>query len=119
MAPSKDEIAINADLHLEQPLDAGGRSPETPGQFGNSGRNILIGPSFSRVDLGLAKVLKLAGRVNLHLRAEAFNAFNTVSFTGLNTTVRFDATGNPAGGYAQVTSAAPGRVLEFGARLTF
>ena len=31
----------------------------TPGQFGNSGRNILIGPSFSRVDLGIAKVFAL------------------------------------------------------------
>jgi outer membrane receptor protein involved in Fe transport len=91
----------------------------TPGEFGNGGRNILIGPSFSRVDLGILKGFKVAGRVNLQLRADAFNAFNTVSFTGLNTTVRFDAAGNPAGGYGQVTSAAPGRVLEFGVRLTF
>ena len=91
----------------------------TPGEFGNSPRNVLIGPSFSRVDLGLMKRVKVTGRVNLQLRAEAFNAFNTVSFTGLNTVVRFDAAGNPAGGYGAVTSAAPGRVLEFGARLTF
>ncbi len=60
----------------------------TPGEFGNSGRNILIGPSFSRVDLGIAKVFALTGRMKLHIRAEAFNAFNTVSFTNLNTTVR-------------------------------
>jgi outer membrane receptor protein involved in Fe transport len=91
----------------------------TPGQFGNSGRNILIGPAFSRIDLGFAKVIKVGGRMNLHLRADAFNAFNTVSFTDLNTTVRFDAAGNPAGGYGQVTKAAPGRVLEFGVRMTF
>jgi hypothetical protein len=91
----------------------------TPGKFGNSGRNILIGPSFNRVDLGLMKVIDLAGRFNLQLRAESFNIFNTVSFTALNTTVRFDAAGNPTGGFGQVTSAAPGRVMEFGARLTF
>jgi hypothetical protein len=91
----------------------------TPGEFGSSSRNVLIGPSFSRVDLGILKGFRIAGRLNLQLRADAFNAFNTVSFTGLNTTVRFDAAGNPAGGYGQVTSAAPGRVLEFGVRLTF
>jgi Carboxypeptidase regulatory-like domain/TonB-dependent Receptor Plug Domain len=91
----------------------------TPGQFGNSARNLLIGPSFSRVDLGLAKVFALTSRAKLQVRAEAFNLFNTVSFTGLNTTVRFDASGAPTGGYGQVTSAAPGRVLEFGVRVTF
>ena len=91
----------------------------TPGQFGDSGRNILIGPSFNRVDLGIAKVFAIAGRMKLHIRAEAFNAFNTVSFTNLNTTVRFDASGNPTGGFGQVTEAAPGRVMEFGVRLTF
>ena len=53
------------------------------------------------------------------MRAEAFNVLNHTSFTGLNTTVRFDAAGNPTGGFGQVTSAAPGRVMEFGVRLTF
>lgn len=47
------------------------------------------------------------------------NAFNTVSFTDLNTTVKFDGAGNPSGGFGQVTKAAPGRVLEFGVRMTF
>jgi hypothetical protein len=91
----------------------------TPGQFGNSGRNILIGPSFSRVDLGVAKVFPIGSKVKLQIRAEAFNVLNMVVFTGLNTTVRFDASGNPTGGFGQVNSAAPGRVLEFGSRVTF
>jgi outer membrane receptor protein involved in Fe transport len=91
----------------------------TPGQFGDSGRNILIGPSFSRVDLSLSKRFGLGSRAKLQVRAEAFNLLNVTSFTGLNTTVRFDAAGNPTGGFGQVTSAAPGRVMEFGVRLTF
>jgi hypothetical protein len=94
-------------------------SKMTPGQYGNSGRNILIGPSFSRVDLGIAKMFSLGNRVKLQFRAEAFNVLNMVSFTNLNTTVRFDANGNPAGGFGAVTAAAPGRVLEFGTRVTF
>jgi outer membrane receptor protein involved in Fe transport len=91
----------------------------TPGQFGDSPRNVLIGPSFSRVDLSLSKNFALARRTRLQLRAEAFNLLNTVSFTGLNTTVRFDNAGNPTGGFGAVTSAAPGRSLGFGARITF
>ena len=91
----------------------------TPGQFGTSARNVLIGPSFNRVDAGIAKLFQLSSRMKLQIRADAFNAFNMTSFTSLNTTVRFDAAGNPTGGYGAVTSAAPGRVLEFGARLTF
>ena len=91
----------------------------TPGQFGNSARNLLIGPSFSRVDLSLSKRFAIGSRAKLQVRAEAFNVLNHTSFTGLNTTVRFDAAGNPTGGFGQVTSAAPGRVMEFGARVTF
>ena len=91
----------------------------TPGQFGTSGRNILIGPAFNRIDLSLGKQFGVGGRAKLQLRAEAFNVLNKVSFTGLNTTVRFDAAGNPTGGFGQVTSAAPGRVMEFGVRLTY
>jgi hypothetical protein len=91
----------------------------TPGQFGNSARNLLIGPAYSRVDLGIAKVFSVASRVKLQVRAEAFNVLNMTSFTGLNTTVRFDSAGNPTGGFGQVTSAAPGRTIEFGVRMTF
>jgi hypothetical protein len=91
----------------------------TPGQFGTSGRNILIGPSFRQWDVALSKWVGLGPRVKLQLRAEAFNVFNQVSFTGLNTTVRFDSSGRPAQGYGAVTAAGPGRTLEFGARVTF
>jgi hypothetical protein len=91
----------------------------TPGQFGNSARNLLIGPSYSRVDLGIAKVFGLGSKVKLQVRAEAFNVLNMTSFTNLNTTVRFDSAGNPTGGFGQVTAAAPGRTIEFGVRTTF
>ena len=91
----------------------------TPGQFGNSARNVLIGPSFSRVDLGTRQAVRARKPGEAAAPRRAFNVFNTVSFTGLNTTVRFDAAGNPTGGFGQVTSAAPGRVMEFGVRLTY
>ena len=57
--------------------------------------------------------------MKLQIRAEAFNAFNTVSFTGLNTTVRFDAGRQPDRRLRAGDRAAPGRVMEFGVRVTF
>jgi outer membrane receptor protein involved in Fe transport len=91
----------------------------TPGRFGNSGRNVLIGPSYSQVDVALMKNFRFTERLNLQFRAESFNVLNHASFTGINTTVRFDAQGRPAQGYGAVTSSGPGRVLSFGLKLLF
>ena len=44
---------------------------------------------------------------------------NHPSFTGLNTTVRFDSAGSPTQGCGGITAAGIGRVLEFGAKLNF
>ena len=44
---------------------------------------------------------------------------NHPSFTGLNTTVRFDSAGRPTQGFGAITAAGIGRVLEFGAKLNF
>ncbi len=44
--------------------------------FGNSGRNILRGPSLYRVDLALVKSVQLRERTRLELQLEAYNAFN-------------------------------------------
>lgn len=48
--------------------------------FGNSGRNILAGPGFHNIDLGLSRYISLTERWNLEFRAEAFNLFNTPEF---------------------------------------
>lgn len=45
-------------------------------QFGNSGRNILRGPSFGTADWALSKSLRFTETFRLELRWEAFNAFN-------------------------------------------
>lgn len=50
------------------------------GQFGNLGRNVLRGPSFSQFDLGLTKETELAEGVKLQIRAEFFNLFNHPNF---------------------------------------
>ena len=48
--------------------------------FGNLGRNVVIGPAFHNTDLSVSKIVTLAGRHRLHLRADAFDVFNHPNF---------------------------------------
>jgi hypothetical protein len=89
------------------------------GQFGNTGRNILIGPGFSQWDVALLKNFELGERSSLQFRAESFNLPNHASFTGINTTARFDSQGLPSQNYGAVTSSGPGRMFSFGLKLLF
>ncbi|MGI8992247.1 MAG: carboxypeptidase regulatory-like domain-containing protein [Bryobacteraceae bacterium] len=89
------------------------------GQFGNGGRNILTGPSFSQWDVALLKNIRFTERYNLQFRAESFNAINHASFTSINTTVRFDSAGNPTQGFGSINASSPGRVFQFGLKVSF
>ena len=51
-----------------------------PGTFGDTGKNILIGPGLFNTDIALLKNTKIGERYTLQFRAEAFNAFNNVNF---------------------------------------
>ena len=55
----------------------------------------------------------------LTFRWELYNVFNHTNFTGVNTTVRFDNSGNPTGGFGAVNSSGPGRILSLGLKLAF
>ena len=60
-----------------------------PGTFGTLGRNTLIGPGFSDVDLSILKDTAITERVRAQFRVEIFNLFNRVNlatpaFTGTN-----------------------------------
>jgi hypothetical protein len=60
--------------------------------FGNSARNLVVGPSLSAVNLSLQKIFKLTERFTLSLRLETFNAFNQTNL------------GSPALDLAQITA---------------
>ena len=63
--------------------DAFVRNPQF--QFGNAGRNVLIGPGVVKFDLTAHKTFPITERLDAELRFEAFNAFNTPIFDGPNT----------------------------------
>jgi hypothetical protein len=55
------------------------RIPET-GSFGNSGRNVIIGPGIRNIDLALSRSLRLSDSTRAQFRADFYNVFD---FTNL------------------------------------
>ena len=82
------------------------------GTFGNAGRNILEGPGYQNFNASLVKNTALSERLNLQLRAEAFNLFN---HPNLNLPDNF--LGSPT--FGRITSARDPRHLQFGVKLLF
>jgi hypothetical protein len=106
------------------------------GTFGDSGRNILVGPGFSNVDLSFAKTFLLHWEgIRLSIRADAYNAFNHVDYSnpdgdvGYTCSAAVIASGALCGANNGIlTDGASGRitgpsngqrVIQLGARLTF
>jgi hypothetical protein len=54
-----------------------------------SSNNYLIGCANKLVDFAIARNVRLHGNRQIQLRVDIFNAFNTVIFTGRNTTINF------------------------------
>jgi carboxypeptidase family protein len=94
-----------------------------PGTDGNAGRNILDGPGFRNLDLGLFRAFKINERMTLQARAEATNTFNLVSLvlpsTALATTANLNAGVLSSPLFGQVRNAADMRQVQVGMRLTF
>jgi len=48
--------------------------------FGNLGRNVVIGPGFSNIDIALVKNTKITERVSWQIRVDAFDLLNHANF---------------------------------------
>ena len=85
-------------------------------QWGDTGRNILRGPSQMQLDLTLARTLALTSRQRLEVRWEVYNALNTPVFA--NPASTFAANGYGTAG--QITSTIGGpRTMQLAARFLF
>ncbi len=88
-------------------------SPVTNGgQYGNEGRDILIGPPLRDVDFSLDKIFPIHEAVNVQFRAEFFNLFNHPAFS------LPDYTAGDAK-FGQLLNAGDGRVMQFALKLHF
>jgi hypothetical protein len=82
------------------------------GTFGNAERNILDGPGYQNVNLGIVKSLPVGSRARLQLRAEAFNLFNRVNFDLPDAFF-----GSPT--FGRILSAQSPRRVQFGVKALF
>jgi hypothetical protein len=82
------------------------------GSFGNSGRNILDGPSFQSINASLVKDTRITESINLQFRAEAFNLLNQTNLGLPDVFV-----GSPT--FGRILSAQSPRHIQFGLKLRF
>jgi hypothetical protein len=85
----------------------------SPKEAGDLGRNALRGPGFFDLDFSLFKNLKLSERIQLQLRAEAFNLTNTPPFGLPNSDMAAAYFGKVTG-----TDGNP-RIMQFAAKINF
>ena len=83
------------------------------GDIGNSGRNSFRNPRYFNADASLIKRFKLFEGHAVTFRAEAYNVFNNVNFTGLSTNLDTPAT---FGKFSGTTAA---RIMQLALRYDF
>ena len=102
------------------------------GQYGNMGRDLVVGPNFRELDLSIQKNTKITERITLQFRAEGFNVLNRANFfqpnggvfTAPSPTVGFNTAllnsgASVAGNAGQITTAQDPREIQFGLKLLF
>ena len=99
------------------PLNASGTAG---GAVGNLGRDTLVGPGLTEVDLSVLKNTRIGERLNMQFRAEFFNILNHSNFTTPNPIV-FTAANTAASSTAGLITATSttSRQIQFGLKLNF
>lgn len=80
--------------------------------FGDSGRNVIIGPGAQSWDMALAREFPIKERVRLEFRADFFSAFNHQNWNSPDTGVQ-----DP--NFGKIFSKSTPRVIQFGLKLSF
>ncbi len=92
-------------------------SLEPYGTLGNEGRNNFHGPGINNTDLAIMKEIRSGENRRIELRLESFNAFNHTQFRFNSNIISFQDINS--GNFGQVLTAAPGRIIQLGAKLYF
>ena len=59
------------------------------GDFGDSGRNVIMAPGLANLDLALRRTFRLSDRIRAEFRADFYNALNHPNFIAPPTTQNF------------------------------
>jgi hypothetical protein len=97
-----------------------GCPPITIANIGNMPAMPIRGPGVSNWNTSVFKTFNPRERLNIQLRAEAYNTFNHTQFSGVDTTIQFNAAGqNTRLTSGNLTSARDARVMQFAIRVGF
>ena len=93
-SPIVNRPNVIGDPRIDDPSPSGFFNTEAfeipePGEFGDSGRNVIMGPGLANVDLALRKMFGLSDQFQVEFRADFYNAFNHVNFIAPPTTQNF------------------------------
>jgi len=108
---------VVGDSHVENPtltryFNTAAFAQNQAGQFGNSGRNSIVGPNQFNIDFGLSRRVKVQETKSIEIRPEFFNVLNHANFGNPSTTLtnaRFGA----------ITSASDPRIRQFALKFAF
>jgi hypothetical protein len=90
------------------------------GTHGEAPSVVVRGPGMNNSNVALFKNFHVRDRVNLQIRAEAYNVFNTTQFSKVDTTPKFDPAGNQVNAdFGRVTATRDARVMQFALRVSF
>ena len=87
VSPSLDPNRSHAEL-VDHYFNTAAFQPNALGTYGNSGRNILRGPGFNNLDMGIMKVFPLRQeKYQVTFRGDFFNVTNSAHFMALQTSI--------------------------------
>jgi trimeric autotransporter adhesin len=101
-----------SDPTLAQFFNTAAFSLPSSGTFGNAGRNIIIGPGTTVMNLGVTRTITLGGTRGLSIQVLANNLLNTVQFASIDTVVN-----SPT--FGQVAAVRPMRRIQLLTRFRF
>jgi hypothetical protein len=90
-------LPIAARAGSGEPFNFAAFSLPAPGQWGNAGRNTIIGPAIWGLNASLGRVFRLGERRSADLRFDATNVINHVVINGWSTVVNAYNFGLPTG----------------------
>jgi len=135
IAPTGDPISSGWSDDPYRQFNVAAFTAPQPGSIGlETPRYTMRGPTYSNINLSVSKSLPLGGSRRFEVRLDAFNAFNSVQWSGVNRTLNvvsltnhtvtnlpYDASGNLVNKYGvgTISSVMPARQLQLMTRFTF
>jgi hypothetical protein len=97
---------------LDQFFNTGAFSVPAPGLFGNSARNMIIGPGSKSLNANFTRDVRLGGNRTVSVQVNATNLLNLVTYGGVDTNVN-----SPT--FGQITSVRGARTVRLNFRFRF